>query len=126
MCVCGYVRVYCAGIFTLFFFFFCMVSFMYFFCACASWLLNTHVHKHTLHTYTYTNTHFTYTHTPRHTHTHTHAFTYTHLLTRIYIHTQVLGVVWQLVKKHLLQDINLVEHPELVRLLEDGEEVKSK
>lgn len=33
----------------------------------------------------------------------------------------VLGVVWQLVKIHLLNSINLKQHPELVRLLEDGE-----
>eukprot|EP00817_Percolomonadidae_sp_ATCC50343_P001609 CAMPEP_0117423956 /NCGR_PEP_ID=MMETSP0758-20121206/4481_1 /TAXON_ID=63605 /ORGANISM="Percolomonas cosmopolitus, Strain AE-1 (ATCC 50343)" /LENGTH=506 /DNA_ID=CAMNT_0005207465 /DNA_START=1271 /DNA_END=2788 /DNA_ORIENTATION=+ len=33
----------------------------------------------------------------------------------------VLGVVWQVIKIALLQDINLKEHPELVRLLKDGE-----
>jgi plastin-1 len=35
----------------------------------------------------------------------------------------VLGVVWQLVKIHLLNSINLKNHPELVRLLEAGEEL---
>src|SRR4051794_20703307 len=30
----------------------------------------------------------------------------------------VLGLVWQLVKIHLLNDINLKNHPELIRLLE--------
>lgn len=35
----------------------------------------------------------------------------------------VLGVVWQLVKIHLLNQINLKNHPELVRLLEAGEEL---
>lgn len=33
----------------------------------------------------------------------------------------VLGLVWQLVKIHLLNSINLKNFPELVRLLEDGE-----
>jgi len=33
----------------------------------------------------------------------------------------VLGLVWQLVKIHLLNSINLKNHPELVRLLEQGE-----
>ena len=33
----------------------------------------------------------------------------------------VLGLIWQLVKAHLLNSINLKNHPELVRLLEDGE-----
>lgn len=35
----------------------------------------------------------------------------------------VLGVIWQLVKLQLLNSINLKNHPELVRLLEDGEEL---
>jgi len=35
----------------------------------------------------------------------------------------VLGLVWQLVKIQLLNTINLKNHPELVRLLEDGEEL---
>lgn len=35
----------------------------------------------------------------------------------------VLGLVWQLVKIHLLNSINLKAHPELVRLLEQGEEL---
>lgn len=33
----------------------------------------------------------------------------------------VLGLVWQLVKVHLLNSINLRNHPELIRLLNDGE-----
>jgi len=33
----------------------------------------------------------------------------------------VLGLVWQLVKIHLLNSINLKNHPELIALLEDGE-----
>jgi plastin-1 len=35
----------------------------------------------------------------------------------------VLGLVWQIIKIGLLQDINLKQHPELVRLLEEGEEL---
>eukprot|EP00474_Spongospora_subterranea_P000513 CRZ00971.1 hypothetical protein [Spongospora subterranea] len=35
----------------------------------------------------------------------------------------VLGLVWQLVKLQLLNTINLKNHPELVRLLEEGEEL---
>jgi len=35
----------------------------------------------------------------------------------------VLGIVWQLVKIQLLNSINLKNHPELMRLLEDGEEL---
>jgi plastin-1 len=35
----------------------------------------------------------------------------------------VLGLVWQIIKIGLLADINLKEHPELVRLLNDGEEL---
>ena len=35
----------------------------------------------------------------------------------------VLGLVWQLVRVHLLNSINLKNHPELVRLLEDGEDL---
>lgn len=33
----------------------------------------------------------------------------------------VLGLIWQIIKIGLLQDINLKNHPELVRLLQDGE-----
>lgn len=33
----------------------------------------------------------------------------------------VLGIVWQIIKISLFQDINLKHHPELVRLLKDGE-----
>ena len=37
--------------------------------------------------------------------------------------TIVLGLAWQLVKLHLLNNINLKNHPELVRLLEQNEEL---
>jgi len=33
----------------------------------------------------------------------------------------VLGLLWQMVKMHLLSDINLKDHPELMRLVRDGE-----
>lgn len=33
----------------------------------------------------------------------------------------ILGLMWQMVKMHLLSDINLKDHPELMRLLEEGE-----
>ncbi|KAJ3014481.1 hypothetical protein HKX48_005117 [Thoreauomyces humboldtii] len=33
----------------------------------------------------------------------------------------VLGVMWQLIRAHLLSDINVPSHPELIRLLEPGE-----
>jgi len=33
----------------------------------------------------------------------------------------ILGLLWQMVKMHLLSDINLKDHPELMRLLEEGE-----
>jgi len=33
----------------------------------------------------------------------------------------ILGLLWQMVKMHLLSDINLKAHPELMRLLEEGE-----
>jgi plastin-1 len=36
----------------------------------------------------------------------------------------VLGLVWQLVKLQLLNQVNVKNHPELFRLLEDGEEMK--
>jgi len=36
----------------------------------------------------------------------------------------VLGLTWQLVKIHLLSAINLKNHPELIRLLEAGEDLK--
>lgn len=36
----------------------------------------------------------------------------------------VLGIVWQLVKLQLLNSINLKQHPELMRLLEDGEDLE--
>ena len=35
----------------------------------------------------------------------------------------VLGLIWQLVKIQLLNSINLKSHPELIRLLESGEEL---
>lgn len=35
----------------------------------------------------------------------------------------VLGMIWQLVKIQLLNSISLKNHPELIRLLEDGEEL---
>lgn len=35
----------------------------------------------------------------------------------------VLGLIWQLVKIQLLNSINLKNHPELIRLLEEGEEL---
>jgi len=37
--------------------------------------------------------------------------------------TLVLGFMWQAVKQQLLGSINLKAHPELIRLLEDGEEM---
>eukprot|EP00468_Gymnochlora_sp_CCMP2014_P007481 CAMPEP_0167761510 /NCGR_PEP_ID=MMETSP0110_2-20121227/12216_1 /TAXON_ID=629695 /ORGANISM="Gymnochlora sp., Strain CCMP2014" /LENGTH=622 /DNA_ID=CAMNT_0007648209 /DNA_START=19 /DNA_END=1887 /DNA_ORIENTATION=+ len=36
----------------------------------------------------------------------------------------VLGLIWQLVKLQLLNSINLKSHPELVRLLEEGEDLE--
>lgn len=33
----------------------------------------------------------------------------------------VLGVAWQIIRKTLLVNISLKNHPELFRLLEDGE-----
>jgi hypothetical protein len=36
----------------------------------------------------------------------------------------VLGLIWQIIKIGLLQDINLKEHPELVRLLGEGESLQ--
>lgn len=35
----------------------------------------------------------------------------------------VLGMVWQVVKKHVLAAINLKQHPELVKLVHEGEEL---
>ena len=35
----------------------------------------------------------------------------------------VLGMVWQVVKKHVLAAINLKQHPELVKLVNEGEEL---
>lgn len=36
----------------------------------------------------------------------------------------VLGLVWQLVRAHLLRDVNLVSRPELIRLVAKGETLK--
>ena len=36
----------------------------------------------------------------------------------------VLGLVWQLVRAHLLRDVNLVSRPELIRLLQAGETLR--
>ncbi|KAI8822005.1 calponin domain-containing protein [Fimicolochytrium jonesii] len=33
----------------------------------------------------------------------------------------VLGIIWQLIRAHLLSDINVPSHPELIRLLQPGE-----
>lgn len=38
--------------------------------------------------------------------------------------TLVLGMVWQIIRIGLMSDINLSEHPELYRLLEEGEDLK--
>ncbi|KJE89578.1 actin-bundling protein Sac6 [Capsaspora owczarzaki ATCC 30864] len=35
----------------------------------------------------------------------------------------VLGIVWQLIRYHLLESVNVVSHPELIRLLEKGETI---
>ncbi len=37
----------------------------------------------------------------------------------------VLGLVWQVIKIGLLQDINLKQHPALVRLLEENETLEA-
>eukprot|EP00127_Corallochytrium_limacisporum_P005221 Clim_evm38s201 gene=Clim_evmTU38s201 len=36
----------------------------------------------------------------------------------------VLGVIWQLIRFHLLSDVNLINTPELIRLMEKGETLK--
>eukprot|EP00158_Paraphelidium_tribonemae_P009274 Partr_v1_DN28820_c1_g1_i2_m34287 putative lymphocyte cytosolic protein 1 (L-plastin) len=36
----------------------------------------------------------------------------------------VLGLVWQLIRAHLFQHVNLVSHPELIRLLSEGESLR--
>jgi len=36
----------------------------------------------------------------------------------------VLGMVWQVIRIGLMSDINLAHHPELYRLLEEGEDLK--
>lgn len=35
----------------------------------------------------------------------------------------MLGLIWQIIRIQILSSINLKNHPELVRLLEDGEEL---
>jgi len=37
----------------------------------------------------------------------------------------ILGMVWQIIRVGLMSDISLSEHPELYRLLEEGEDLKS-
>jgi len=39
--------------------------------------------------------------------------------------TLALGLLWQMVKMHLLSGINLKAHPELIRLLHEGEELSA-
>ena len=36
----------------------------------------------------------------------------------------ILGLVWQIVRGHLMRHINLASHPELIRLLNDKESLK--
>jgi len=36
----------------------------------------------------------------------------------------ILGMVWQVIRIGLMSDISITEHPELYRLLEDGEDIK--
>jgi hypothetical protein len=35
----------------------------------------------------------------------------------------ILGIVWQLIRSHLLSEVNVVNHPELIRLLEQNESI---
>lgn len=37
----------------------------------------------------------------------------------------VLGLVWQIIRAHLLQDVNILSHPELIRLLKPGESIQT-
>lgn len=37
----------------------------------------------------------------------------------------VLGLVWQLIRHHLLEGVNVVSHPELIRLLQKGETIQT-
>lgn len=38
-------------------------------------------------------------------------------------YTLVLGVLWQIVRIVLLREVNLKAHPQLIRLLKDGEQI---
>jgi plastin-1 len=38
-------------------------------------------------------------------------------------HTLILGLLWQIIKQVLMKDITLKNHPELVRLLKEGESI---
>merc|ERR1719219_2471159 len=38
--------------------------------------------------------------------------------------SMILGLLWQMVKMHLLSDLNLKAHPELLRLLREGESME--
>jgi len=38
--------------------------------------------------------------------------------------SMILGLLWQMVKMHLLSDLNLKAHPELLRLLQEGESME--
>jgi len=37
----------------------------------------------------------------------------------------ILGLVWQIIRAHLLQDVNILSHPELIRLLKAGESIQT-
>jgi hypothetical protein len=37
----------------------------------------------------------------------------------------VLGVVWQIIRAHLLADVNVLSHPELIRLMRKGETIQT-
>jgi len=37
----------------------------------------------------------------------------------------ILGLVWQIIRAHLLQDVNILSHPELIRLLKPGESIQT-
>jgi plastin-1 len=36
----------------------------------------------------------------------------------------ILAIVWQLIRFHLMKEVNLISHPELIRLLEPGEKIE--
>lgn len=38
-------------------------------------------------------------------------------------YTQILGILWQIIKQVLLKEISIKKHPQLIRLLKDGEEL---